>query len=92
MIVTVVKRDGTREPFDAQKIQHSIEAAAQDAGLPQMRTDEIVRSMQDSLEKWFEDKEDVPSNEIREKVLAHLDEIEPSVSAAWRAYDQEHNV
>lgn len=29
-------------------------------------------------------------SEIRERVLANLDEIEPAVSAAWKKYDQEH--
>jgi transcriptional repressor NrdR len=90
MIVNIIKHDGTREPFDAGKIQRSIEAAARDASLEKMRTEEVVNSIHAVLEKWFEGKEEASSHELREKVLAHLEEIEPSVSAAWRAYDTEH--
>ena len=40
--------------------------------------------------KTLEGREDVPTAEIRERVLAMLEDIEPASSQAWQAYDKEH--
>ena len=34
-------------------------------------------------------KEEIATSELRKKILSELDSVEPSVSAAWRKYDQE---
>ena len=35
------------------------------------------------------EREEIATSEIKEKILSELDRIEPSVSAAWRKYDEE---
>ena len=90
MITNVVKRDGTKEPFAGQKLKQSIEAAARDAGLAEERIEEIASIVTRSVMKTLEGREDVPTAEIRERVLAMLEDIEPASSQAWQAYDKEH--
>ena len=85
----VIKRDGTKEPFDAEKIKKSITAAAQMANLSKERTNEVVGQVSNVAIQLAEGKEEVATTEIKEKILAELDAIEPSVSEAWRKYDQE---
>jgi len=85
----VIKRDGKRESFDAEKIRRSIAAAAELANLPEERKNEVVEQVSTLAIQMAEEKEVIATAEIREKILAELDRIEPAVSAAWRRYEQE---
>ena len=89
MINQVIKKDGTKEPFDAEKVRRSIKSAADDAGLSEDRTAEVVDIVTRSVMKALEGREDVPTAEIRERVLATLHTVEPSVSEAWQKYDKD---
>jgi len=89
MISQVIKKDGTKEPFDVEKVKRSIESAADEAGLSQDRTQEVVDIATRSVMKTLEGREDVPTAEIRERVLAAVRAVEPSVSEAWQKYDKE---
>ncbi len=89
MASNVIKKDGTKEPFDAEKIKKSIAAAAEQAGLSEERKNEIVGQVAPVVIQMTEEKEEIATSEIREKALSELDRVEPSVSAAWRKYDQE---
>ena len=89
MIGQVIKKDGTKEPFDVEKVKRSIKSAADEAGLSQDRTQEVVDIATRSVMKTLEGREDVPTAEIRERVLAALRTVEPSVFEAWQKYDKE---
>lgn len=89
MAKEVIKKDGTKEPFDPEKIKKSIAAAAEQAGLLKERKDEVVGQVSASAIALAEGKEEIATLEIREKIISELDRIEPAVSAAWRKYDQE---
>lgn len=88
MASNVVKKDGTKEPFDAEKIRKAIVLAAGQVGLAEKRKNEIAEQVAATL-TIAEDNEEITTSEIREKILNELDSIEPTVSAAWRKYDQE---
>ncbi len=90
MASEVTKRDGTKEPVNGEKVRKSIETATQDAGLTPERTQEVVGSVSSGVMQFIAEKDEVTTAEIREKILADLDAVEPSVSAAWRKYNQEH--
>ncbi len=90
MITNVVKRDGTKEPFDAGKIKKAIEATAMEAGIAKERGEEVAAMVTRSIVKILEGREEVPTTEIRERILGQLQELEPSVSQAWLAYDTQH--
>jgi transcriptional regulator NrdR family protein len=89
MATQVVKKDGTKVPFDAEKIKKAIAAAADQAGISEERKNEVVEQVTASAVQMAGAKEEITSVEIREKVLGELDQVEPSVSEAWRKYDQE---
>ena len=85
----VIKRDGTKEPFDAEKIRRAITGAAQRTNLPEERKKEIVEQVLSAALQLAREKEEIKTSEIKEKILSELDAIESSVSEAWRKYAQE---
>ena len=85
----VIKKSGEKEPFDAKKIEASIIVAASEVNLPKERVDEMVKQVLSVVIQLVEGKEEIATAEIKEKILSELDVLEPSVSAAWRKYDQE---
>jgi len=87
----VVKKDGAKQPFDSEKIKNAVAAACQGAAVPEQRKNEIVEQVADAVIQMAGDKEEMLSSEIKENILNQLDTVEPSVSAAWRKYDQEKN-
>jgi len=89
MASNVVKKDGTKEPFNSEKIRNSISAAAELANLSEEKKNEVVEQVATTVIQMAEKKEEIATSELREKILSDLDRIEPSVSAAWRKYDQE---
>ena len=84
----VVKKDGTKVPFDAEKIKRAISAAATQAGLPENEVTEVVDQVLLKVIESFTGTEEVASAEIREKVLSELDVVKPAVSESWRKHDQ----
>ena len=89
MASEVIKKDATREPFDPEKIRKSIAVASQQANLSEERKNELVGQVATAAIQMAEGKEEIATSEIREKILSELDRLEPSVSAAWRKYEQE---
>ena len=89
MAKEVIKKDGRKEPFDAEKIKKSIAAAAQRTDLSEERKNEVVGQVAATVTQMVEEKDEIATSELREKILSELDSVEPSVSAAWREHDQE---
>lgn len=87
----VIKKDGTKEPFDAGKIRSSIVGAAQKTELLEERRNEVVEQVSKTVLQAVAEKEEIPTAEIREKILSELSTVEPSVSEAWKKYEQEKN-
>jgi transcriptional repressor NrdR len=85
----VIKKDGQKEPFDPEKIRKAISMAADQAGIAEERKNEIVEQVTTSTVQMADTKEEVTTTEIREKILNELNVIEPSVTEAWRKYEQE---
>lgn len=84
----VIKKSGEREPFDPMKIENSIRAAAIDAGLTPERIDEIVNRVAKIVIDSVVDRNEVNTFEIKERILAELDVIEPAAADAWRKFDE----
>ncbi|MDP2640964.1 MAG: ATP cone domain-containing protein [Candidatus Yanofskybacteria bacterium] len=82
----VVKKDGTKEPFDAAKIRQAITLAAQEAG-KEIDQRLIDRVTQPAL-NFAEDRQEVATKELREILLSELEKEAPEIAAAWRAHDQ----
>ena len=89
MASNVIKKDGTKEPFDTEKIKNSIRAAAERTDLSEEKKNEVVEQVATAVIQTAKEKEEIATSELREKILSELDRIEPAVSAAWRKHDQE---
>ena len=89
MAKEVIKKDGTKEPFDAGKIKNAIAAAAQETNLSEERKNEVVEQVAAAVIQMAEGKDEIATSEIRENILKELDSVEPSVSGAWRKYEQD---
>ncbi|MGB9847599.1 MAG: ATP cone domain-containing protein [Minisyncoccia bacterium] len=88
MAIFVIKKSGEKEPFDPMKIENSIRAAATDAGLPTEKIEELVSRVAKIVIDQLVDKNEVVTSEIKERILAELDSIDPAVSEAWRKFDE----
>lgn len=88
MAKEVVKKDGTKEAFEPEKIRSSVMAAAATVDLSEERKKEVTDQVTAAAVQMMEAKEEITTSEIREKVLSDLDQIEPSISASWREYDK----
>jgi transcriptional regulator NrdR family protein len=89
MASEVVKKDGTKQPFDAEKIKNSIAAAAVRTDLTEERQAEVVGQVAAKVVRIADEKEEIATSEIKEIILNELDLLEPAVAGAWRRYDQE---
>jgi len=89
MAKEVIKKDGTKEPFDSEKIKNSIAGAAIRTDLSEERRSEVVWRVSSSVIQMAEGKEEIAISEIREKILSELDTIEPAVAESWRKYEEE---
>src|SRR6476659_10811970 len=64
--LTVVKKDGQREPFDREKLARSIAIACRKRDIPAERLDRLISSIQRQLETRGDE---VKANEIGEVVM-----------------------
>ncbi len=74
----VVKKDGKTEPFQRQKIVNSCTAVGAPADLAASIADEIEKSARDQM----------PTSEIRAKVLERLGEAKREWVDAWQEYEK----
>jgi len=89
MAKEVIKKDGTKETFDAEKIKDAIAGAVQGTDISEERTSEVIEQVVAAVIHMAEEKEEIATSEIREKILSELDGVEPAVAEAWRKYEQE---
>lgn len=85
----VVKKDGTKESFDAEKIKNTIAAAAQRTDLPKERKNEVAEQVSAEVIQMTEAKEEIATSEISENIISQLNSIEPSIAASWINYEGE---
>ena len=83
----VIKKDGTKEPFDAGKIRRAIEGAARDAELTEDQVSATAGQVFDAVMALAGGKEEIATAELKEKILSELDKVQPAVAEAWRKYN-----
>jgi len=89
MAKEVIKKDGSKQPFDPEKIRNSLKGAAARTELPEERQNEVVEQVATAVIQLADAKEEIATSEIRENILSELDKVEPTVSAAWKKYEEE---
>lgn len=85
----VIKKDGSREPFDPAKISRGLRIAAQKAGLAPDRVEPVVQQVSAVALALAATKEEIKTSELRDRILAELDAVAPLVSASWRQHNLE---
>lgn len=85
----VIKRDGSKQPFDAEKVKSAIASAAREAGHDDARVASIVDQVSAGVLALAGGVEEIATAEIKMKILADLDTLAPEVGAAWRKHDLE---
>jgi len=85
----VLKRNGRKQKFDEDKLKHSLEAAANEAGVPEDRCRALVKAVTREIADPVLKEKEVRSTYLRERILMTLDKAEPLVARAWRDYDRE---
>jgi transcriptional repressor NrdR len=70
----VVKKDGTRVPFNSDKILAGVQAACGKRPIAESVKDDLVREIEEQLHRDFD--REVPSEEIGRRVAARLREMD----------------
>ncbi len=83
--LVVTKRDGTRVPFDADKIFRGVLAACGKRPIPTDKKEQLVKSIEDELHREYE--REVESREIGRRVAMRLRELDP---IAYIRFASEH--
>ena len=73
--LTVVKKDGKREPFDRGKLERSIAIACRKRPVPPERLDRLVSSLQRQIETSGDSE--IASTRIGEMVMGGLKALDP---------------
>ncbi len=73
--LTVLKRDGRREPFSQEKLRKSMERACQKRPVSAEDIDGAVERVLDDLGRTFD--REVPGTEIGERVMRELRQLDP---------------
>lgn len=89
----VIKKDGSKEPFDIEKLRRSIIVNVQDAALPEKRVQGVIKRVLSAVTNFVKESEkELATAEIKKKILSEFDVIEPSVSKAWRDFDEKRGI
>lgn len=68
----IVKRKGHKERFDERKVYGSVYAACASAHYDEMRCEEIAEDITKKIKKFFNNKKETQSIEIRKKIESEL--------------------
>lgn len=82
----VLKKGGTKEAFDVNKMKKSIISAVQQTDVPQSKKNEIVETVTEKVLQFLEGKEEVFTAEIEARILLELEKLAPSAAQFWRDY------
>ena len=88
MATQVIKKDGSKQPFDAEKIRKAIEGAAKEAGLEDDRASQVATEVSGTVIEKTDAQEEIATSEIKSMIVSELNRVEPSVSTAWRTYEE----
>jgi transcriptional repressor NrdR len=72
--VKIIKKDGSRESFDRQKIKRGLETACRKRPISNAQLEALITEMENDLEMKFESE--VPSRQVGELVMARLRDLD----------------
>jgi transcriptional repressor NrdR len=91
--IKVVKKDGTREPFDRTKIKRGLEKACWKRPISDAQLEAAVTGVENELESRFE--LEVPSRDVGELVMQHLRKLDQVAyvrfASVYRQFEDVHD-
>lgn len=72
--LVVMKRDGTRQDFDRQKIQRGVARATEKRPIPAEKVNNLVTEVVDSIQRKYDSE--VPGSAIGEEIMARLKNLD----------------
>ncbi len=88
----VVKRNGKKEPFNAQKLRKSIENAVSDSGSSVTQQMKAIEHATQDAENIARERNEISTQEIRNEIVNDLESDAPQVAQAWRNYEKQHGI
>lgn len=70
----VIKKDGSRAPFDREKIRHGIQRACEKRPVSAAQIEQVVQDIEDEVTKRYD--REVPTRVIGELIMEHLKTID----------------
>ncbi|MBN2738307.1 MAG: transcriptional repressor NrdR [Spirochaetales bacterium] len=90
-MLMVIKRDGSREPFDISKIERGIRRAMEKRPIPQMVVEEILVSLENQAMMVGRNSHEIAAAQLGEMVLEHLYSIDKVAyirfASVYRSYE-----
>ncbi len=91
--VKVIKKDGTRVPFDRNRLKQGLEKACWKRPIPSAKLDAIVDDIEDRVESGFE--AEVESRYLGELVMDHLRQLDQVAyvrfASVYRQFEDAHD-
>ena len=91
--VKIIKKDGTREPFDRAKLKRGLEIACGKRPISDARLEAVIAEVENELETTFE--LEVQSRYVGELVMQHLREIDQVAyvrfASVYRQFEDVHD-
>lgn len=91
--IKIVKKDGTREPFDRLKIKRGLEQACWKRPVSDAQLEAVVSAVENDLEGRFD--LEVPSREVGELVMRHLRRLDQVAfvrfASVYRQFEDVHD-
>jgi transcriptional repressor NrdR len=89
-MTVVMKKRGTVESFDQDKIKRSIQKAAIDAGYSLNEKEDLINEITDHVTEKVKEENEVKSDVICEAVLNEMLASSPEIVDAWRKFDRRY--
>jgi transcriptional repressor NrdR len=89
-LTNVLKKKGTKESFDPNKIKGSLQKATIDAGYSIDEKKNIINEVFLNINKKLDNETEVSTDTIRMCLLTELDKCEPYIAKSVRRFDSKY--
>jgi transcriptional repressor NrdR len=91
--IKIIKKDGTREPFDRVKIKRGLEKACWKRPVSESQLESVVTAVENELESRFD--LEIPSGDVGECVMRHLRTLDQVAyvrfASVYRQFEDVHD-
>ncbi len=89
MATQVIKKDGTKEPFEGERLRKSIEVAAINASSSMDEVSKITNKVLNVTLGIAAKKDEIATSELGESVFNELNKIKPEIAEIWKRHEKE---